>query len=427
MSIFVIGMNHKTAPLSIREKVYFPLDKVSLYLQDLINRGCAQEAVLLSTCNRSEVYCNTEESKPVWQWFCSQTTMSAEAIADAVYIYRDEEAVSHIIKVACGLDSMILGEPQILGQMKEAFSESCAASGISTMFHRLFQLVFKVAKEIRTTTSIGACPVSVASAAVHFAKQTIADFANANVLLMGAGDTSELLLRYLTPHLNQPLLVVNRDVAKARSLLNANGKAYSFDQLTNVLEQADLVFSATGSPNAIIDKNILSEVMAARADRPLTFIDIAVPRDIDPDVTTLEKVALYCIDDLKTIIAHNRQGREHAAEKAREMIRDYSNAFILQNESLDSVTKTIRAYRGQIEEMCHAEVVKAKAQLARGLDPHEVLDTFVQALIKKLLHAPSVQLRQAGAQGQLEFLKFANQLFAITDLENNDYETIHAN
>ncbi len=418
MSIFVLGMNHKTAPVALREKVYFSLDKLSLYLQDLVNHGYTQEAVLLSTCNRSELYCETHDIVAIRDWFFAQTSLPRSSLEGVLYIYRDEEAVAHIMQVACGLDSMVLGETQILGQMKEAFSESCTAGTVGAVFHSLFQQVFSIAKEIRTTTAIGACPVSVASAAVHFAKQNLPDFSQASVVLIGAGDTTELLIRYLNSHLVKPITLVNRSIEKAVALVGElGGYVYGMDRLSAALVFADIVFSATGSVVPVVNKEIVFAAMQARQAKPLLLIDIAVPRDIDPAVAELIDVKLYCIDDLKAIIEKNRQGREHAADKAREMIRKRSLEFISALTSLDKVAHTIRAYRGQIEEICRAELLKAKQQLKLGADPYKVLDMFAYAFTQKLLHAPSVQLRQAGVEGRFEFLRFAKQLFAIPDHE----------
>lgn len=418
MSIFVVGINHKTAPVMLREKAYFALDTLSLYLQDIVSRGHAREAVMLSTCNRSELYVEADDILPVRDWFCAQTTLSPSELDSAIYIYREEDAVEHIMQVACGLDSMVLGEPQILGQMKEAFSESCTANAIAALFHRLFQQVFSVAKEIRTTTAIGACPVSVASAAVHFAKERQADFTQANVVLIGAGDTSELLMRYLGTHLNKPATLVNRSTEKALTLMQGfGGCVYGLDELTTALATADVVFSATGSALPIVTKDMMATLMQSRNHKPMMLIDIAVPRDIEQAVAELSGVALYCIDDLKAIIEKNRHGREHAADKAREMIKQKSQEFIAECQSIDKVTHTIRAYRGQVEDICHAELRKAKLQLHQGVDPTQVLDAFAHAFTKKLLHAPSVQLRQAGVEGRHELLSFAKQLFAIPDPE----------
>lgn len=415
MSIFVIGINHKTASIQVREKVYFAKDLLALYLQDLLSRSVAREAVLLSTCNRSELYCDADDVGMLREWFCAQTTLSPQEVESSLYIYRDEDAVAHMMEVACGLDSMIMGEPQILGQMKDAFSESCSAGAVNTLFHRLFQQIFSLAKEIRTATAIGACPVSVASAAVHFVKQSLPHFADARVLLIGAGDTTELLVRYLQTQIKHPISIVNRNVDKAEELVKeAGGHAYGLDRLACALARADVVFSATGSALPIVTKDIMLDVMSVRQD-PILFIDIAVPRDIDPAIKDIEQVSLYCIDDLKAIIEKNRQGREHAADKAREMIRAKSAEFIEEFKSFDKVAHTIRAYRGQIEEICHAELIKARHQLHQGADPAAVLDGFARAFTQKLLHAPSVQLRQAGAEGRFELLRFAKQLFSIPD------------
>ncbi|TAK79296.1 MAG: glutamyl-tRNA reductase [Gammaproteobacteria bacterium] len=414
MSIFTIGINHKTAPVMVREQVYFALDKLSLYLQDLLNHGYAQEAVLLSTCNRSELYCLADDLDGVYEWFCTQTSLPRHELEPAIYVYRDEEAVAQMMKVACSLDSMIIGEPQILGQMKEAFSESCAAGAVASVFHRLFQQIFTFAKEIRTSTAIGACPVSVASAAVHFAKQQMGELAQANVVILGAGETAALLIRYLKAHLTKPPVLVNRSIEKAMELAEElGGSVYGLDKLSAALARADIVFSATGSAVPLIKKDMLQ----AHRDKPVTLIDIAVPRDIEPAVAELANVKLFCIDDLKSIIEKNRQGREHAAEKAREMIRQKSSAFMAEMASLDKVTHTIRAYRGQIEEICRMELKKAKQQLQQGADPAEVLEAFAYAFTQKLLHTPSVQLRQAGAEGRFELLTLAKQLFAIPDAE----------
>jgi len=423
MSILAIGINHKTASIVLREKMYFALDKLSLYLQDLLNSGLTQEAVLLSTCNRSELYCEAEDLDGIRDWFASQTTASKEELASSLYIYKDEEAVAHIMQVACGLDSMVLGEPQILGQMKEAFSESCTVGAVDSLFHRLFQQVFTTAKEIRTATEIGACPVSVVSAALSFAKQhyaalTTNPFTAANVVLIGAGETGELLLRYLKTQGIKSGVIVNRHVEKAKALAKEwGGQACHLDDISAALTHADIIFSATGSALPIVTEGMVAEALNRRQPKPLLMIDIAVPRDIDPAVAELPQAHLYCIDDLMAIIASNRQGREHAALKAKEMIHKKSMDFITELHSFERVSHTISAYRGQIEAICRAELMKAKWQLQQGNEASDVLDAFAQAFIKKLLHAPSVQLRQAGAEGRFELLNLAKQLFALPDPE----------
>src|SRR3990167_5229127 len=418
MSIFVIGINHKTAPIALREQIYFSKDVLPLYLQDLLSHGHAEEAVLLSTCNRSELYCETNNIAAVCDWFCAQTTIARELLQPIMYVYEEIDAISHMMLVACGLDSMILGEPQILGQMKEAFSESCAASSVGPLFQRLFQQIFTLAKEIRTTTAIGACPVSVASAAVHFIMREPHVSRQSNVVVIGASDTTALLMRYLSSYIDTPITIVNRHIENAKPLAEAfGGHAADLHALPQLLLTADIVFSATGSPTPILTKNMVAEAISQRLSKPLKLIDVAVPRDMEPAIAELSRVNLYCIDDLKTIIEQNRQGCEHAAEKARDLIRKLSVEFVNESNALDKVTYTIRAYRGQIEEICQSELNKAKRQLKSGVDPDEVLDAFAHAFTKKLLHTPSVQLRQAGVEGRFELLRFAKQLFAIPDPE----------
>ncbi|HLB42116.1 MAG TPA: glutamyl-tRNA reductase [Gammaproteobacteria bacterium] len=416
MTIFVIGINHKTAPVSVREQVYFSLDKLGLYLRDLLSYPGVHEAVLLSTCNRSELYCDTDDIDVVHDWFCTQTTLARSILAPLIYIHKNKDAIAHMMQVACGLDSMILGESQIFGQIKEAFSESCTVGAVGTLFYRLFQQIFTIAKEIRTTTSIGACPVSVASAAIHFAKHKIPEFSQANIVLIGAGSLSELLLRYLKTQATRSVILVNRNTEKALPLVaGINASIVGLDQLEFILTDADLVFSATGSAIPLMTYDMISTVMRSRTKRPLTLIDIAVPRDIESKVAELENVRLYCIDDLKAIIENNRQGREHAANKVREMISEKSVEYMTELQSIENVKNTIRAYRGQIEELCDIELTKAKQQLQQGMDASQVLDEFARAFTQKLLHVPSVQLRQAGKEKRFELLSLAKQLFAIPE------------
>jgi glutamyl-tRNA reductase len=419
MPIIVCGINHKTAPVDIREKAVFATEKLAIYLTDLLANENIQEAVILSTCNRSEVYCDSGNDDVLFDWFCRQHTLAQRDLKPYWYVYHGEAAVQHIMRVACGLDSMVLGESQILGQMKEAFSESCAAGSVGPLFNRLFQQVFAVAKDVRANTAIGACPVSVASTAVNLAQQLSADLTTATVLVIGAGDTAELVLRYLTLRAPENLLLVNRNHDNASALAKKYAvEVYSFEELTKVLARADIVISATGSVQPLITTTLMKEVILLRKKPDITLIDIAVPRDIEAQVAELPGVQLRCIDDLKTIIQHNLRGREHAAEKAAEVIQQKANNFIAWLNSLDLVTITISAYRRQIEEMGQAELVKAARQLHKGDDPLQVLASFSHAFTNKLLHAPSVQLRQAGVEGRIDILQLAQQLFAIPPSES---------
>jgi glutamyl-tRNA reductase len=419
MPIIVCGINHKTASLELRERVIFPLEKLPLYLTDLLTHENFREAVILSTCNRSEIYCDAEDAEPLINWFCRQHQITRAELNPVLYVHHNQQAVEHLMNVACGLDSMVLGEAQILGQIKEAFSESCAAGAVGSLFNRLFQQVFAVAKEIRTNTSIGACPVSVASTAVNLAKQNVPNFKEAAALVVGAGDTVDLVLRHLKAHGITNITIANRNPENAKTLATKHSvQIQPFAKLAKTLEAADIVITATGSTIPVISKNLIEAVITTRKHRPLNIIDIAVPRDVEATVKEVNGVALYCIDDLKEMIQHNMRGREHAAEKAREVIIKKAEDFITWVHSFDVVATTIRAYRKQIEDICFAEMVKAVQQLQRGDDPAQVLAAFAHSFTNKLLHTPSVQLRQAGVEGRFDILELAQQLFAIPQTES---------
>jgi glutamyl-tRNA reductase len=412
MPIFACGINHKTAPIALREKIVFPAEKLALYLQDLLAHEEVKEVVLISTCNRSEMYCLADDDSHLFEWISRQFHISAEELRPVWYCYQDQDAVEYMMRVACGLESMVLGESQILGQMKEAFSESCAAGSIGPQFNRLFQHIFSVGKEIRTNTAIGACPVSIASAALSLAKQVSSkSIAESTVLLIGAGDTIQLVLRHLQTQLPKKLIIANRNFDNAIALAEKfSAESITFSGLPKALAEADVVISATSSPTPIVTQSMIHG-----SQQPLIIIDIAVPRDVDIAVADLPGVHLYSVDDLRNIIQHNLQGREHAAEKAQQVIKKRSSEFVAWLHSLDQVVTTIRAYRNQVENLCSTELGKASRQLQQGEDPMQVLANFAHALTNKLLHHPSVQLRQAGAEGRLELLELARELFAIPE------------
>lgn len=411
MSILAFGLNHKSAPISLREKVIFQTDKLSLYLNDLLTQEDISEAVILSTCNRSEIYCNTKRLPTLMDWFCRQHQLPLSQVKPHTYYYEDKDAVEHMMQVACGLDSMVLGESQILSQMKQAYSESCAAGLVGPLFNRLFQEIFAVSKDIRKATAIGACPVSVSSAAVKFLLTKIKKpLAQQNLLLIGAGVTIELVLRHLRGNRPQTLWIANRNIQNAATLAKKyEGIAIHLDYLPKKIPAADIIISATGGSLPIITPNMIP----IQREKELYIIDLAVPRDVSPDVMARGGVHLYSIDDLKSIIESNLISRQHAAEKAREVIKQKSETFITWLQSVDLVATTIKTYRKQIENLCHAELTKSMTQLNRGEDPALVLVRFAHSLTNKLLHTSSVQLRQAGYEGRLEFLQLVQQFFAV--------------
>jgi glutamyl-tRNA reductase len=420
MSIIVCGINHKTAPISLREKIFFAPEKLPFYLQDLQNSGIVQAAVVLSTCNRSELYCEAEDPIKVKEWFCQQWPDYQEQLMPMLYIHREQAAVEHIMKVACGLDSMVLGEPEILGQVKAAFSESCSASAISSSFHQLFQQVFAIAKEVRSSTAIGACPMSIASTTLMLAKKLFTPFSTAKIALLGAGDMVALLLRYIQTISVEKVWVVNRSAEKAKELTyQFGGEARELAELEEVISEADILITATGSLQPLVTTSLLNNALKSR-QHPLYVFDIAVPRDVEATAAILPNVKLYCIDDLKTIIQDNHLSRQHAADKAQEIIKKKSEEYLINLASQAQVSDTIRAYRQQIEAICEAELNKALRQLALhpDLSAEQVLREFAYALTNKLLHAPSVQLRQAGSEGRFDILRLAKQLLAIPELDS---------
>ncbi|HVY53362.1 MAG TPA: glutamyl-tRNA reductase [Gammaproteobacteria bacterium] len=419
MPIFVCGLNHKTAPIALREKIYFAPEKLTFYLQDLLNNGLVSEAVVLSTCNRSELYCEADNAEKITEWFARQWPEYQQDLLSMLYVHQDQEAIDHIMRVACGLDSMVLGEPEILGQVKTAFSESCTAGAVGSSFHRLFQHVFAIAKEVRSSTAIGACPVSIASTTITLAKRLIS-FPDARMVLLGAGDMIELILRYLKAAPVQKAWVVNRNLEKAQELTRRYaGEARSITDLAEVLPKANILITATGSLKPLITASLLKETLAGHSE-PFYIFDIAVPRDVEAEAGEVASVKLYCIDDLKAIIQENHVARQHAADKAEELIKKRSSEFFAQLASQDQVSDTIRAYRKQIEAICDAELDKALRQLALSpeSDAEKILRQFAYAITNKLLHAPSVQLRQAGSEGRLDILRLAKQLFAIPELDS---------
>ncbi|MCL4405902.1 MAG: glutamyl-tRNA reductase [Firmicutes bacterium] len=415
MPIIACGLSHKTAPVALREQVVFASDKIPFYLQDLVMNEGVKEAVLFSTCNRSEVYCHATDEEQVIDWFCRQHALERKLLEPLLYVYREDRAVQHIMQVACGLDSMVMGEPQILGQLKDAFSESCAAGTVATLFHRLFQEVFAVGKAVRTHTAIGACPVSISSSAMSLLKEHCQEaITTSTVLLIGAGDAIQLALRYLKTLQPERIIIVNRSIENARQLAKQyQAEVGEFRELQYLLTKADVVISATGSARPIVTYDMLSE-----RRHPLFMIDIAIPRDVEEKIGEIKSITLKTIDDLVTVIQHNRHGREHAAEKAYQMISEKTQEFMIWGRALHEVSDTIRTYRNHVEGLCQMELNKAKKQLERGEDPASVLSSFAYALTNKLLHYPSVHLRQAGVEGRFDLLELTRQLFATSELKS---------
>ncbi|CAK0742387.1 glutamyl-tRNA reductase [Gammaproteobacteria bacterium] len=415
MSLLALGINHKTAPVAIREKVAFTPDRIEYALRQLTARSSIQEVAILSTCNRTEIYLGMDSSNTVniLEWLADFHHLSSDDLAPYVYTHSDRAAVRHIMRVASGLDSMILGEPQILGQMKMAYTITRKAGTISNLLDRLFQHTFTVAKQVRTDTAIGGSPVSIAFAAVSLARQIFSTLAERTALLIGAGETIELAARHLRQNGIRRIIVANRTVERAHLLAaELGGYAIALTEIEQHLAEADVVISSTGSPLPILGRSAVERAIKARRHRPMFMVDIAVPRDIEPEVGELPDVYLYTVDDLREVIQENLHSRREAAKQAEEIIDVQVTAFMGWVQSLDAVD-TIRAYRARAESLRDLELKKAQQMLAAGRDPAEVARLLARGLTNKFLHQPCIRLRQAACEGRPEIISVARELFAL--------------
>jgi glutamyl-tRNA reductase len=414
MRLQILGLNHNTAPVEIREQVVFAGEEIGSALARLKSFDGVSEAVLLSTCNRTEFYViATDSGRDQLRIWLQDERKLDQSMSNTLFTLDDEDAIRHIFRVACGLDSMVLGEPQILGQLKDAFRQAQQAGTSGKQLSRLFQHTFSVAKKVRTDTEIGASPVSVASAAVSLAQQFFSRFSKHTAVLVGAGVTIELVAKHLAGRDIGRLFVANRDVEKARDLASRfGGFALPLSELDGTLPEADILITSTASPEPVITLAQFERAIAARKRKPIFAVDIAVPRDIEPEVTQLDDVYLYTIDDLDKIILEGQGNREAAASDANQIL-DEEIVRYLSMERAKQVTPVITALRDRCEEI-RAEVVdQARRRLAHGADSDEVIDYATAALMKKLLHKPTVRLRAAGEESDDQIIAAARALFDL--------------
>lgn len=417
MALITLGLNHKTAPIDIRERLTFGPDIIVAALRSLTEQPEIEEAVILSTCNRTELYCthNRSSREQICKWLGEFHGLEPETISPFLYHHQDQECVRHLLKVASGLDSMVLGEPQILGQVKQAFQTANDASTSGKFLGRLFQHTFSVAKQVRTDTAIGHSPVSVAFAAVSLARQIFSDLSQQTALLIGAGETIELAARHLHQHGVGRIIVANRTLEKAHQLAgHFDGYAIGLTEIHNHLAEADIVISSTASPLPVVGKGTVESALKKRKHQPIFMVDIAVPRDIECEVSELNDVYLYTVDDLQEVIQENMRSRQEAAEQAMEIVDLHVEEFMGWLRSLDAVGM-IQDYRRQAEQMRDDVLERALKQIQSGKSPEESLKFLAHTLTNKLLHTPSTQIRQAGFTGQSELLEAANTLFQIND------------
>ncbi len=420
MSLITLGINHKTAPLDLREQLAFTPQSLPEALLSLNNLEHVEEAAILSTCNRTEIYCVTtaNNDQAIIQWFSKFHGLDEKQIKEHLYLYAHEETIRHAMEVACGLDSMVLGEPQIAGQMKEAYARANESGTIGLLLGKLYQRVFAVSKQVRTDTDIGSSPVSVAFAAVSLAKQIFGDLKPTTVLLVGAGETIELTTRHLHSQGVTKIIIANRSVERAQKLANEfNGEAIGLQHIASHLHRSDIVISSTASPLPIIGKGTVERALKRRKHEPIFMVDLAVPRDIEPEVNELDDIYLYSVDDLKSVINENMESRLQAAEQAREIIDTQVSHFLDWQRSLGAVD-VIAQIRQHIQDLSNEVLNKAKRQLAAGQDAEQVLEFLANTLTKKFLHQPSTQLRQASQDNRDHILDIAQNLFLNKGTEN---------
>ncbi|GLR70392.1 glutamyl-tRNA reductase [Agaribacter marinus] len=400
MPFVSIGINHNSASVALRERVAFTPDKLMRALSSFVNTGSEQEIVILSTCNRTEIYAaNGLDENALQNWLADFHSVDKDALLPHVYKHDTEGTITHLMQVASGLDSLILGEPQILGQVKQAYGEAKRAGTVGTQLNKLFQTTFAVAKQVRTQTDIGANAVSVAFAAVQLTKQIFSSIEKSSVLLVGAGETIELVGRHLSEQRVKRIVVANRTLENAQRLANElNGEAITISQIPSHLAGADVVISSTASSLPLIGTGMVSTALKQRKHKPMLLIDLAVPRDIETEVEALDDAYLYTVDDLQDIISQNLANREQAAAHASALVDEKAAEFLQWLEHAKHVD-LIRSYRTQAELLTEELLAKSQSLLLQGENPSEVLSNLANKLSKQLMHGPTKAI-QLGIQSK---------------------------
>jgi glutamyl-tRNA reductase len=410
MAVNILGINHKTAPVALREKVAFAEDRLVAALTTLREEMGVAEALILSTCNRTEVYWSgTASGTDLSQWLERHHGNDLD-LAASLYIHQESRAIEHAFSVASGLDSMVLGEVQILGQLKDAYRIAQESGSTGPILNKLFQAAFSAAKRVRTETRIGANAVSLASATVSLARRVYEDLSAHNALLIGAGDMNALTARHFMSAGIKRMVIANRTLSRAQTLAaELNAHAVPLSDLDQELAAADIVISCTASLEPLISKRAVEAAIRARRRRPIFMVDMAVPRDIDPLVAELEDVYLFSIDDLQQLVDENIQQRELAAGGARLLITEEVARFLAESRAQDA-GPAIRALRQQADGIRQQTVEQARRMLQAGKSADEVIDYLANTLTNRLLHAPTQALRQAAELADLALAETVTRL-----------------
>src|SRR5512140_3270739 len=415
MSLYTLGLNHQTAPLDVREQIAFQPEALGMALRDLLGRPKVKEAAILSTCNRTEVYVHGPEPEPVVRWLEDFNKVPKHSLAPYVYALPREQAITHAFRVASGLDSMVLGEPQILGQMKQAVRHAEAAGSLGLVLNRLFQRTFAVAKDVRTRTDIGSASISMAAAAVKLAERIFPSVSEQRLLLIGAGEMIDLTATHFASRKPKSITIANRTLERGKQLAERFGaEAIMLTDMPERLHEFDIIVTCTASTLPILGKGLLERVVKARRHRPIFIVDLAVPRDVEPEASQLDDVFLYSVDDLSNIVKDNLQIRRESVVQAEEMIAAQADGFLRWLEGR-AVVPTITALHGHHDALRSAELERARKLLNAGTPPDQVLDALARGLTNKFLHAPTQALNQAGDAERAELVAMFERIYPISD------------
>ncbi|MCC7080624.1 MAG: glutamyl-tRNA reductase [Burkholderiales bacterium] len=413
MNLFAFGINHQTAPLTVREQVAFHAERLAQALRDLVDRRPVREAAILSTCNRTEVYCNTDQPAAAVDWLAQYHHLSPEGLEPYLYRLPQAQAVQHAFRVASGLDSMVLGEVQILGQMKDAVRSAQAAGTLGTLLNRLFQRTFSVAKEVRTHTDIGTNAVSMASVAVRLAEEIYPSIDECRILFVGAGEMIELCATHFAARGPKFLTFANRTSDRASELaLRHVGVSIALNDVAASLAAHDIVIASTASPLPVIGKGTVESALKARKHRPLLLIDLAVPRDIEPEVAALGDAFVYTVDDLGRIAAEGVSARSGAVLQAQAIIDTEVRDFMHWMSARGAVP-TIRALREHAERNRRLELERALKALERGEDARQVIERLSETLTNKLMHPPTNALNAATEAERATLMQALARIYPI--------------
>lgn len=413
MSLISIGINYKTAALDLRSQFAFTAEKMQHALKSLSAQTSSGQAVILSTCNRTEIYTQEADLQGLIAWLHGYHGLEKNALSQHLYHYQNEAVVHHLMRVSCGLDSLVIGEPQILGQLKQAFMQAKQASTISGNLERLFQQTFSTAKLVRTETTIGAMAVSVAYAAVELSRHIFSSLSQCQVLLIGAGETIELAAKHFQEQQVAKIVIANRTLSRAQKIARTcQGHAAPLIEMPALLVQSDIVISSTASELPILGKGLVEKSLKQRKHRPIFFVDLAVPRDIEPEVADLDDSFLYTLDDLQHLVERNLNTRQSEAIKAEALAKKYADEFVIWLNAQKNMEHML-AFRQQALEIREQLLRKAKNRLKQGADANEVLIELSHQLTNRLIHAPTKALKQASERGDLNELHKLREVLDI--------------